>query len=76
VIYTAGKTAKNKVVNPNGPQASYGKLTREKKIVMEEYWQGRYTTTGLASQVGADERSIRRWKQQIVYSVAVELGYL
>ena len=52
------------------------RLSREKKIVMEEYWQGRYTTAGLASQVGADERTIRRWKQQIVYSVAIELKYL
>ncbi len=38
--------------------------------------KGRYTPTGLASQIGTDERTIRRWKQQIVYSVAIELKYL
>ena len=57
-------------------ETSYNRLSPEKKVVMEEYWQGRYTPAGLVSQVGADERTIRRWKQQMVYSVAIELKYL
>jgi RinA family phage transcriptional activator len=51
-------------------------LTRNKKSVMEEYWIGRYTTQGLAGKLGVDERTIRRWKKHIVYSVAIELKYL
>lgn len=57
-------------------ETTYHRLCHDKKTVMEEYWQGRYTTAGLAYQVGVDERTIRRWKQYIVYSVAVELNYL
>lgn len=57
-------------------EKTYHRLNNNKKAVMEEYWQGRYTTAGLAYQVGIDERTIRRWKQYIVYSVAVELNYL
>ena len=44
--------------------------------VMEEYWQSRYTNAGLAYKLGVDERTIRRWKQHIVYLVAAELNYL
>ena len=54
----------------------YQRLTPDKKAVMEEYWHGRYTTAGLAQQVGIDERTVRRWKQHIVYSVAFELNFL
>ena len=57
-------------------ETAYNRMSPEKKVVMEEYWQERYTATGLASQVGTDERTIRRWKQQIVYSVAIELKCL
>ena len=51
-------------------------LCQDKQSVMEEYWQSRYTTAGLSYKLGVDERTIRRWKQQIVYSVAAELNYL
>lgn len=57
-------------------ETTYHRLCQEKKAVMEEYWQGRYTTAGLAYRVGVNERTIRRWRQYIVYSVAVELNYL
>lgn len=54
----------------------YRTLTGDKKAVMEEYWRGRYTNQGLAGMLGVDERTIRRWKKHIVYSVAIELKYL
>ena len=54
----------------------YQRLCQDKRAVMEEYWIGRYTTSGLADKLGIDERTVRRWKQYIVYSVAAELNYL
>lgn len=54
----------------------YEKLTANKKIVMENYWDKQYTNRGLENKTGVDERTVRRWKQQIVYSVAMELKYL
>ncbi|CQR75084.1 hypothetical protein SOV_35880 [Sporomusa ovata DSM 2662] len=57
-------------------EKTYRRISNDKKVVMEEYWQGRCTTAGLAYRIGVDERTIRRWKQYIVYSVAVELNYL
>ena len=54
----------------------YQGLCLDKQAVMEEYWKSRYTTSGLADKLGVDERTIRRWKQYIVYSVAAELNYL
>ena len=54
----------------------YYRLCQDKQSVMEEYWQSRYTNAGLAYKLGVDERTIRRWKQHIVYLVAAELNYL
>lgn len=54
----------------------YQQLCHDKQAVMEEYWKSRYTTSGLADKLGVDERTVRRWKQYIVYSVAAELNYL
>ena len=54
----------------------YHRLCPDKQSVMEEYWQSRYTNAGLAYKLGVDERTIRRWKQHIVYLVAAELNYL
>ena len=54
----------------------YQRLCLDKRAVMEEYWKSPYTTSGLADKLGVDERTIRRWKQYIVYSVAAELNYL
>ena len=54
----------------------YQHLCHDKQVVMEEYWQSRYTTAGLADKLGVDERTVRRWRQHIVYSVAAELNYL
>ena len=54
----------------------YDRLCQDKQSVMEEYWQSRYTNAGLAYKLGVDERTIRRWKQHIVYLVAAELNYL
>lgn len=54
----------------------YQRLCHDKQVLMEEYWNRRYTNSGLADKLGVDERTIRRWKQYIVYSVAAELNYL
>ena len=54
----------------------YHRLCHDKQYVMEQYWQSRYTTAGLADKLGVDERTVRRWRQHIVYSVAAELNYL
>lgn len=54
----------------------YLSLSGQKKMTMEEYWIGRYTTPGLAGKLGVDETTVRRWKRLIVYSVAIELKYL
>lgn len=60
----------------NAIEKTYQRLCHDKQTVMEEYWKIRYTTSGLADKLGVDERTIRRWKQYIVYSVAAELNYL
>ncbi len=60
----------------NAIEKTYRELCSDKQSVMESYWQSRYTTAGLAYKLGVDERTIRRWKQYIVYSVAAELNYL
>lgn len=52
------------------------RLSPDKKEVMENIWDRRYTDTGLADKIGVDERTIRRWRQNIIYSVAIELKYL
>ena len=54
----------------------HNSLTSERKAVMENFWLNRYTNTGLAEKLNCGERSIKRWKQQIVYSVAYELKFL
>ena len=57
-------------------ESIHQQLCQDKQSVMEEYWQSRYTNAGLAYKLGVDERTIRRWKQHIVYCVAAELNYL
>ena len=54
----------------------YRGLDGSKKAVMEEFWLGRYTTTGLADNLNVGERTVKRWKQQIIYAVSYELRYL
>ena len=51
-------------------------LSNNKKVVMENYWNNQYTNFGIAQRLGVEERTVRRWKQQIVYTVAIELKYL
>ena len=62
--------------NQKAIETIYHRLCQDKQSVMEEYWQSRYTNAGLAFKLGVDERTIRRWKQHIVYLVAAELNYL
>lgn len=62
--------------NQKAIETIYQRLSQGRQAVMEEYWQSRYTNAGLSYKLGVDERTIRRWKQHIVYSVAAELNYL
>lgn len=54
----------------------YNDLSHDKKAVMTDMWERKYTCLGMADMIGVDERTIRRWQQTIIYSVAVELKYL
>lgn len=54
----------------------YNNLNRDKKAVMANIWDRRYTNIGLADKIGVDERTVRRWRQNIIYSVAIELKHL
>ena len=54
----------------------HNSLTSERKAVMENFWLNRYTNTGLAERLRCGERTIKRWKQQVVYSVAYEMNLL
>jgi RinA family phage transcriptional activator len=54
----------------------YNGLSHDKKAVMTDIWERKYTCLGMADMVGVDERTIRRWQQNIIYSVAIELKYL
>lgn len=60
----------------NAIEKTHRILSGNKKTVMEEYWRGRYTTPGLAGKIGVDETTVRRWKRDIVYLVAIELKFL
>jgi RinA family phage transcriptional activator len=60
----------------NAVEKVYKKLTVQQRAVMEEFWRNRFTNNGLALEIGVNEKTIRRWKRIIVYSVAVELNYL
>ena len=62
--------------NQKAIETIYHRLCQDKQSVMKEYWQSRYTNAGLSYKLGVDERTIRRWKQYIVYCVAAELNYL
>lgn len=50
--------------------------SNKKTIVKEKYWNHRYTDAGIADKLGISERTVRNWKQNIIYALAVELNYL
>lgn len=54
----------------------YAGLSKDKQVAIENIWTRKYTNIGLADIIGVNERTIKRWKQNIVYSVAIELKYL
>lgn len=54
----------------------FNSLDKDKKEVMQQIWERKYTNLGLAEKIGVDERTIRRWKNRIIYAVAIELNYL
>lgn len=60
----------------NAINAVYHGLDGNKRVVMEEMWLNRYTSIGLAEKLCIGERSVWRWRQQIIYAVAFELKYL
>ncbi len=54
----------------------YNNLGQDKKMVMNNLWTSKYQDKGMASKVSVDERTIRRWRVEIIYSTAIELKYL
>jgi RinA family phage transcriptional activator len=48
-------------------EAVYKSLTGERKQCMEEIWLDRYTNGAISYRLGVSEKSIKRWKRQIVY---------
>ena len=49
---------------------------RQRRLMDEYYFDNKYTTEGIAYRLDVDRRTINRWKQKIVYAVAIKLGYL
>jgi RinA family phage transcriptional activator len=54
----------------------YNDLSHDKKAVMTDIWERRYTDTGIADKIGVSERTVRYWRQNMIYQVAIELKYL
>jgi RinA family phage transcriptional activator len=53
----------------------WARLDEDKRRLVElKYWDGRYTDKGIAEQLHASMRTYYRWRQGIVYAVAVEMG--
>lgn len=50
--------------------------SKKKIIIQEKYWNHRYTDAGIAEKLGIGESTVRRWKQNIIYTLAVEINYL
>jgi RinA family phage transcriptional activator len=56
---------------------TYNRLdSKRRRMVDEYYFANRYTTEGIACRLDVDRRTVNRWKQRVVYAVAIELGYL
>jgi len=59
-----------------GIETVYNGLGGDKKMVMSNLWTSKYQDKGMASEVSVDERTIRRWRTEIIYTLAIELKYL
>ena len=49
---------------------------KKRQIIELCYWKQQLTTEGIAYRLGVDRRTISRWKQKIIYDIAIKLGYL
>jgi len=50
--------------------------TKKQTLMAEYYFERRYTQEGIAYKLGVDRSTIHRWKKQIIYALAVKLGFL
>lgn len=54
----------------------YDSLPPDKQCLIRlKYWDKRFTDTGIAMNIPVAERTVRRWKKQIIKAIAVELGW-
>lgn len=56
----------------------YSRLTPEKQVLVQlKYWgKGHLTDLGIASRIPVADRTIRRWKRELISAIAVEMGWL
>lgn len=48
----------------------------KKRIIEEKYWNNKLTDAGISGKLGIGERTVRKYRNSIVYAIAVELNYL
>jgi RinA family phage transcriptional activator len=48
----------------------------KRQLIEQVYWQNRMTMGGISDMLNRDPKTIYRWRKQIIYSLAVKLGYL
>jgi RinA family phage transcriptional activator len=49
---------------------------QKKKLIETKYWLNRYKDEGIIYHLGVGRATFYRWKDAIVYAIAIELGYL
>jgi RinA family phage transcriptional activator len=55
----------------------YNRLDNKKRSMVDGfYFTQRYTAEGIACRLQVDKSTVNRWRQRLVYSVAIELNYL
>ncbi len=55
----------------------YERLDKDKKRLVEmRYWQREYTDYGIYQRLHISRRTYYRWREQILWAIAVELGLL
>ena len=48
----------------------------KQKIIEEKYWNNKLTDAGIADKLGIGERTVWKYRNNIIYAIAVELNYL
>lgn len=56
----------------------YSRLTPEKQMLVQlKYWgKGHLTDIGIASRIPVADRTVRRWKREIISAIGIELGWI